>query len=78
MVSFKYWNALLKLMTNEEKYNNYRKKKILRIIVIILAIIDITLSVLSIFKIVSIFFPIILFIITHIIFKKMNKINYKQ
>lgn len=58
-----------KKISNDENIRNLKIRKILRIIIIISALITIALSLLSIIYSINIIFPIIAFILTHILMK---------
>ncbi len=68
----------MKKQTNEIKYKNYKIKTILTYVNFILSIGVIVLSVLSLFKIISFIFPLILFIINTFLIKYRNNIDKKK
>lgn len=59
---------------NEQKFENYKKRKILRILIITLLLGTIVLSILSLLKIVSIIWPVFTFVISTL----LNKYKQKQ
>ena len=63
-----------KKISNDENIRNLKIRKILRIIIIISALITIALSLLSIIYSINIIFPIIAFILTHILMKIRDNI----
>ena len=63
-----------KKISNDENIKNLKKRKILRIIIIIFAILTIVLSILSLLYSVSIIFPILSFIITHLLMRIKERI----
>ena len=64
--------------TNEEKYNNYKRRKILRILIMILLVTTIVLAVLSLVIKISIIYPIITLFISHILTKYRNSLSFKD
>lgn len=67
-----------KKLSNDENIKNLNRRKVLRVVVIICAIITISLSILSIFDKVNIIFPIIFFILTHFLLKYREKIEINK
>ena len=59
----------MKKLRNEEKYLNYKKRKILRTLIIIFSIVTLILAVLSLLKVIDIVWAIILFVFSHILLK---------
>ena len=53
-------------MTNEEKYNVYKKKKILRYLMIIFSFLTIVLESFALFRVISFLFGLIPFILLYI------------
>ena len=68
------------MISNDENIKNLKKRKILRIIIIFFSLITIVLSILSIIYNINFIFPVISFIITHILIKIREKtlINKKD
>lgn len=64
-------------LTNEKKLNNYKKRKILRIIIIISSLITIVLSILSLIIKLSIIYALLGFIITTVLTKYRNSLEIK-
>ena len=63
--------------TNEKKLNNYKKRKILRIIIIISSLITIVLSILSLIIKLNIIYALLGFIITTVLTKYRNSLEIK-
>lgn len=64
-------------LTNEKKLNNYKKRKILRIIIIISSLTTIVLSILSLIIKLSIIYALLGFIITTVLTKYRNSLEIK-
>lgn len=64
-------------LTNEKKLNNYKKRKILRIIIIISSLITIVLSILSLIIKLNIIYALLGFIITTVLTKYRNSLEIK-
>ena len=67
-------------LSNDENIRNLKKRKILRYVLIVLALLTIVLSLLSIFNYISFIFPLITFILYSIIMRireniKINKVD---
>ena len=73
-------------MTNEEKYNVYKKKKILRYLTIIFSLVTIFLEALALFRVISYLYGLIPFILLYIVkyfyanieIKDKNKVKKKK
>lgn len=63
-----------KKISNDENIKNLKKRKILRIIIIIFCLITIALAVSSLIFNISFIFPLLSFIITHILINIKEKI----
>ena len=63
-----------KIISNDENIRNLKKRKILRIIIIVFALATIVLSLASIIFKISILFPLLSFVITHILMSAKEKI----
>ena len=63
-----------KKISNDENIKNLKKRKILRIIIIIFCLITIALAVSSLIFNISFIFPLLSFIITHILINIKDKI----
>ena len=61
-------------ISNEQKYINYRKRKVLRIVIMLLSIFTIILAILSLFKVINMIWAIILFVVVHCITKYRQSI----
>lgn len=57
-------------MNNDQKYQNYQKKKLLKYLVIILSLMVIVLEILALFNVISMLWGLICFIVL-IFLKKM-------
>ena len=64
---------LVKNSINDEKYNEYKKKKIFRIIYIILSLIIIILEILALFNVISMYWGLGIFVLLVILKKKLWK-----
>ena len=64
-------------LTNEKKLNNYKKRKILRIIIIISSLTTIILSILSLIIKLNIIYALLGFIITTVLTKYRNSLEIK-
>lgn len=64
-------------LTNEKKLNNYKKSKILRIIIIISSLTTIVLSILSLIIKLNIIYALLGFIITTVLTKYRNSLEIK-
>ena len=64
-------------LTNEKKLNNYKKRKILRIIMIISSLTTIVLSILSLIIKLNIIYALLGFIITTVLTKYRNSLKIK-
>ncbi len=64
-------------LTNEKKLNNYKKRKILRIIIIISSLTTIVLSILSLIIKLNIIYALLGFIITTVLTKYRNSLKIK-
>lgn len=64
-------------LTNEKKLNNYKKRKILRIIIIISSLTTIVLSILSLIIKLNIIYALLGFIITTVLTKYRNSLEIK-
>lgn len=58
-----------KTISNDENIRNLKIRKILRIVIIIFSLITIGLSILSIIYSINIIYPLLAFILTHILMK---------
>lgn len=67
----------MKNITNEDKYKNYKYRKILRILIIVFGSITILLSVLSLLKYINIIFPIAACLLTHILSLYRNSLSIR-
>ena len=56
-------------MNNDDKIKKYQRKKILKWVIIILSIIVIVLEVLALFKVISMIWGLLLFIVIYILKK---------
>ena len=54
-------------MTNEEKYNVYKKKKILRYLIILFSLLTIFLEALALFRVISYLYGLIPFVFLYIV-----------
>ena len=54
-------------MTNEEKYNVYKKKKIFRCLIILFSLLTIFLEALALFRVISYLYGLIPFVILYIV-----------
>jgi len=63
-------------MNNDQNYKNYKKRKWLRRLAITLAIATIVLAALSLFKVVSMIWPLITFVLANVILRIRTKIPY--
>jgi len=68
----------MKKLTNKEKYNNYIKRKILRVLIIVLLLSIIVLSILALFKKISIIYPLVIFLIARLLTNYRNKLSFKD
>ena len=64
----------MKKLSNDENIKNLKKRKILRIFIIIFAILTIALSLFVFFYNISIIFPVISYILTHVLIRYKEKI----
>ena len=67
-----------KKLSNDENIRNLRKRKILRIVVMICAVITMILSFATIFYNLNLLFPLIAFLITHFLLKYREKIEINK
>jgi len=66
-------------VTNDEKYSDYKKKKIIRYIIIILSLLTITLESLALFGMISYVWGLIPFSLTYIIkYLNVSKFDNKK
>lgn len=56
-------------MNNDDKIKKYQRKKILKWVIIILSIIVIVLEVLALFKVISMIWGLLLFVVVYILKK---------
>ena len=63
-----------KKITNDENIKNLKKRKVLRIVIIFFSILTVILSICSLTFKISIIFPILSFVITHILMRIKDKI----
>ena len=68
----------MKKLSNDENIKNLKKRKILRAVVMICAVITMLLSFASIFYNINLIFPLIAFIITHTMLKIRDKIEINK
>ncbi len=61
---------------NEKKYKNYRLRKVLRIVVMILSIVTITLAILNLVIHLNIFYAIMSFLLTTIFTKYRKSLEF--
>ena len=61
---------------NEKKYKNYRLRKILRIVIMILSFITIVLAILNLTIHLNIFYAIMAFILTTVFTKYRNSLEF--
>lgn len=67
----------MKNVTNEDKYKNYKYRKVLRILIIVFGCITIILSILSLLKYANVIFPIITLLLTHMLSLYRNSLSIK-
>ncbi len=65
-------------LNNEQKYEYYKKRKILRYIIIVLYFCVVVLSVCSLIFNFSCLYPLVLFIITYFIVKYRNSLEFRD
>lgn len=65
-------------LNNEQKYEYYKKRKILRYIIIVLYFCVVVLSVCSLIFNFSCLYPLVLFIITYFIVKYRDSIDFRD
>lgn len=63
-------------MNDNQNYKNYIRRKVIRVVAIVFSLLTIIGAILSLFKIIDVFIPIITLLITTILMKVRQKIPF--
>ncbi|MEG1495725.1 MAG: hypothetical protein RR047_00855 [Bacilli bacterium] len=63
---------------NEVIMDKYKKRKYLRVFIMILAVLTICLSILSLFKIVPVIFPLLGLVLETVLMRYRDKLDFKK